>query len=166
MRDAERWSEHTRRLPPLQVGDQVRIQNQIGPHPTKWDKTGTVVEVRQFDQYVLRVDGSGRVTLRNRKFLRRFTPFGPPRPFNDVPPPVRKNNLQLRQIPPLITAPTQPSDETPPTPTPIQPAQNILPTEPETLPAAPTPPTPTHSVPLRRSTRDRKQPAWLKDYET
>ena len=37
---AERWSEHTRRLPPLKVGDHVRIQNQVGPFPKKWDKTG------------------------------------------------------------------------------------------------------------------------------
>ncbi|GFO16876.1 hypothetical protein PoB_004338100 [Plakobranchus ocellatus] len=69
MRDAERLSAHTRTLPSLAVSDCVRIQNQTGPHPTKWDKTGIVIEVRQFDQYVIRVDGSGRVTLRNRKFL-------------------------------------------------------------------------------------------------
>ncbi|KAG0715806.1 hypothetical protein GWK47_011103 [Chionoecetes opilio] len=62
---AERWTEHTKRLPPLKVGNHVRLQNQTGPRPTRWDKTGVVVEVRQFDQYVVRVDGSGRVTLRN-----------------------------------------------------------------------------------------------------
>ena len=74
MKAQERWSEHTKRLPPLKVGDLVRIQNQVGHHPTKWDKTGVVIEVRQFDQYVVRVDGSGRVTLRNRKFLRQYMP--------------------------------------------------------------------------------------------
>ena len=56
MRDFERWSEHTRRLAPLKVGDNVRIQNQTGPYPTKWDKTGVVIEVRQFDQYMVRVE--------------------------------------------------------------------------------------------------------------
>ncbi|GFS27730.1 hypothetical protein ElyMa_005298500 [Elysia marginata] len=40
MRDWERWSGRTKRLPPLKVGDHVRIQNQIGPNPLKWDKTG------------------------------------------------------------------------------------------------------------------------------
>ena len=75
MKGLERWSEHTKRLPPLTVGDHVRIQNQVGPHPLKWDKTGTVIEVRQFDQYVIKVDGSGRVTVRNRKFLKKFEPF-------------------------------------------------------------------------------------------
>ena len=33
MKAAERWSEHTRQLPPLVVGDHVRVQNQIGSHP-------------------------------------------------------------------------------------------------------------------------------------
>ncbi len=74
---AERLAEHTKQLPPLVVGDLVRIQNQTGPEPLKWDKTGTVIEVRQFDQYVVRVDGSGRVTLRNRKFLRKYAPVYP-----------------------------------------------------------------------------------------
>ena len=87
MRAAERLSEHTRHLPPLVVGDCVRIQNQTGPHPTKWDKTGIIVEVRQFDQYVVRVDGSGRVTLRNRKFLRKYLPVVPRAPLALAPGP-------------------------------------------------------------------------------
>lgn len=74
MKICERLSEHTKRLSPLAVRDYVRIQNQTGIHPRKWDKTGRVIEVRQFDQYVIRVDGSGRVTIRNRKFLRKYTP--------------------------------------------------------------------------------------------
>ena len=69
MRAAEYWSEHTKRLPAFVVGDYVRI-----PQPNKWDKTGRVVEVRQFDQCMVRVDGSGRMTVRNRKFLRKYIP--------------------------------------------------------------------------------------------
>ena len=72
MRSAEKWNEHTKRLPPLVVGNYVRLQNQTGPYPTKWDKTGRVVEVHQFHQYVVRVDGSGRMAV-NRKYLRKFT---------------------------------------------------------------------------------------------
>ena len=34
MKAAERWSEHTKRLPPLAVGNHVRIQNQTGPYPS------------------------------------------------------------------------------------------------------------------------------------
>ena len=32
-------------LKPLAVGDQVHIQNQYGNHPTRWDKTGIVMQV-------------------------------------------------------------------------------------------------------------------------
>ena len=79
MLSAERWAEHTRRLPPLVVGDHVYIQNQTGPHPLKWDKTGQIIEVKQHDQYVIRTDGSGRVTLRKRKFLRNLCHSSLPR---------------------------------------------------------------------------------------
>ena len=124
MRAAERLSEHTRSLPPLSVGDCVRIQNQVGPFPNKWDKTGVVVEVRQFDQYVVRVDGSGRVTLRNRKFLRKYIPVVPRAPLQTLP------GLTLRQstpvdpdvlLPPHPDATIEPSSATP-QPTPSEPS--------------------------------------------
>ena len=53
---AEWWTKHTKKSPPLCVGDHVHAQNQTGPHPLKWDKTGQIVEIRQFDQYVVCVD--------------------------------------------------------------------------------------------------------------
>ena len=74
-REHERWSEHTKLLQPLKVGDRIYIQNLVRNHPRKWERTGVVVETRQFHQYVVRIDGSGRVTLRNRQHLRKFTPF-------------------------------------------------------------------------------------------
>ena len=77
MKCAEYWGEHTKKLPQLSVGNLVWIQNQVGTRPNKWDKTGIVVEVRQHDQYMVKVDGSGRLTLRNRKFLRKFEPINP-----------------------------------------------------------------------------------------
>lgn len=71
----EQWSEHVRDLPQLKVGNHVYVQNQVGNNPRRWERTGVVVEVRQHDQYSIKMDGSGRATLRNRKFLRKFTPF-------------------------------------------------------------------------------------------
>ena len=67
MKAAERWSEHTKRLVPLVVGDHVRIQNQTGPHPLKWDRTGRVIEVKivntpQLNEFLL-----CEVTLQNKK---------------------------------------------------------------------------------------------------
>ncbi|GFO12504.1 transcription factor iiib 90 kda subunit [Plakobranchus ocellatus] len=66
-------SIHT--LQPLQVKDHAYIQNLIGNHPRKWKCTGVVVETCQFHQYVVCIDGSGRVTLSKRQHLRKFTPF-------------------------------------------------------------------------------------------
>ena len=70
----EKWSEHTRLLHPLTVGDKVFLQNQTGNHPNRWERSGTIIEVKQHDQYAIKTDGSGRVTLRNRRFLRKFQP--------------------------------------------------------------------------------------------
>ena len=71
-RSMERLEEHTRPLAPLAIGDRVFVQNQIGPAPKKWDKTGIVVETQTNDQYLVKIDGSGRLSLRNRRFLRSF----------------------------------------------------------------------------------------------
>ena len=71
------WTMRTRPLAPLKVGDSVFIQNQEGNYPRRWDKRGQVVEVKGYDQYIVRVDGSRRLTRRNRKFLRKFEQYRP-----------------------------------------------------------------------------------------
>ena len=50
------------------------LQNQRGRSPKKWDHSGVVVETKPNDQYLIRKAGSERLTLRNRRFLRKFTP--------------------------------------------------------------------------------------------
>ena len=72
----ESLKEHTRVLPKLNTGDLVMIQNQSGRFPKKWDKSGVIIEMRNNDQYLVKVDGSGRLTLRNRRFLRKYKPHG------------------------------------------------------------------------------------------
>ena len=74
VKSLDKVSENTKFLPPLNCGDQVVIQNQTGNFPSKWGKSGVVVEVKDCHQCVVKVDGSGRLTVRNRKFLRRFSP--------------------------------------------------------------------------------------------
>ena len=76
----EAWTEHTKKLAELQRGDKVFIQNQVGPNPRKWERTGTVVECKDHDQYTVKVDGTGRLTLRNRKFLRKLKLMPKPSP--------------------------------------------------------------------------------------
>ena len=156
MKISERLSEHTKHLPPLATGDSVRIQNQTGPHPTKWDKTGIVVEVRQFDQYVIRVDGSGRVTLRNRKYLRKYTPVYSREPVPTLPPgytaqylPPAEDRSTAKPSPPPETLPRNHLRSPPPNvakaPPQCLPNQEGLPTpdlvdpSPQPVPAAPTP---------------------------
>ena len=173
----EKWKEHTTALPPLQIGDQVRSQKQTGPHPTKWDKTGVVVEVHQYHQYVIKVDESGRITLRNRKFLRRYTPIYqptakrsildnmaclPPTPHFDGPPnqtwtPTRSPSPQqpLVENTPANHQSPQNSTKTPTTPptkvnlsTPSSlMSPSTLPPEPISPHPIPTPPSPTAPPP-------------------
>ena len=72
-RSTEALDMHTRALAHLSLGDKV-LQPQRGSYPKKWDKSGTVVELGNYHQYWVKVDGSGRLTLRNRRFLRKFVP--------------------------------------------------------------------------------------------
>ena len=136
VRSAEYWSEHTRRLNPLRVGDHVWIQNQVGSNPRKWEQTGTVIEVKQYDQYLIKIDGSGRVTLRNRKFLRKIVP-------------VKKDTHPYNAFIRPLTEPLQPDipsrndDATPPSN--VQPQNN-------------------EPLNLRRSTRIRRTPPYLSEY--
>ena len=52
-RTIEQLDVGSRPLADLEVGDKVTIQNQSGSHPKKWDRTGYVVEKRNFDQFVI-----------------------------------------------------------------------------------------------------------------
>ena len=73
----EYHDQHTRSLPPLSVGDSVLIQNQNGNQPTRWEKTGHIVETLPHRQYTIKVDGSNRITLRNRRFICKILPVAP-----------------------------------------------------------------------------------------
>ena len=72
--DGEKLSRNTRYLRTLQKGTPVVLQNQSGRNPTKWDKTGVVVEIRPHEQVVVKVVGSRRLTPRNRRFIRELDP--------------------------------------------------------------------------------------------
>ena len=75
--------------------DHVMIQNQTGPFPNKWGKSGVVVELKDYHQYVVKVDGSGRLTVRNGKFLRKFNPPGC-KSLSSIPY-LRKANIPLQK---------------------------------------------------------------------
>ena len=46
----------------------------MGKAGKRWDRSGVVLEDNGYDKYTVKVDGSGRVIDRNRKYLRSFTP--------------------------------------------------------------------------------------------
>ena len=70
--DGTRLAIGTKKLPPLSVGDKVLVQNQTGRAPNKWDKSGVILECKPHDQVNVRMDGSRRVSLRNRRFVRKI----------------------------------------------------------------------------------------------
>ena len=59
-------------MAPLAVGDKVLVQNQTGRAPNKWDKSGVMVECKPHNQVNVMMDGSRKVSLRNRQFVRKI----------------------------------------------------------------------------------------------
>ena len=47
----ESLKAHSKPLRPLFIDERVFLQNQQGHHPTKWDRSGTIVESTGHDQY-------------------------------------------------------------------------------------------------------------------
>ena len=137
----EKLDKNCRVLPKLALGDSVLVQNQVGNHPSKWDITGIVVETKEHDQYVVKVDGSGRMTLRNRKFLKKIVPYSMTKHTKDSDiPPKPPVTTPMPQPPPMLhtelTPVTEPQLTPPPAPV----------TEPLTPPLAPAAePPPAHS---------------------
>ena len=55
------------------------LQNQLGNKPKRCGKRGVVVQADpKTRQYKVMTFGSRRLTLRNRKFLRKYTPIPTP----------------------------------------------------------------------------------------
>lgn len=111
LRNVERFNEHATSLPELPIGQTVAVQNQHGPRPNRWDKTGVILD-RDDRQYVVRMDGSRRCSLRNRRFLRPITPclstaspVRVPVSIGPSPPPTASSPQQLDQPSEATTEP-------------------------------------------------------------
>ena len=145
---SERLTEHTRKLPQLCVGDHVRIQNQVGLFPRRWDRTGQIIEVKQFNQYLVRVDGSNRVTLRNRKFLRKFIPVYEPKTRLTI-------HDDLRYLPVKSSTTLTPTNAPELSTTVLQPTPSV---EPETNSDTPVTPEHGNTEPSGSTTTNIQQP--------
>lgn len=165
-KQTEALTQKTKDLTPLSEGDICRIQNQSGRFPLRWDKTGTVMQCNANDQYLVKVDGSHRLTLRNRKFLRKIEPFHRPTLVHPPRPVLAPHALTPG---PEVTAPAVVN----PSPTPVEPI--VSPMEPRGAdksvdlslsPCSPRMMVTTPIVPgsIRRSTRTRQPPQWHEDY--
>ena len=90
----EDLSSKAKSLPKLIPGDLVYVQDQAGKTPKQWNKSGKVLEELPHDSYLISIDGSFQTTRRNRKFLRKFTPFNtanlPAPPAQDAQPSVNQ----------------------------------------------------------------------------
>merc|ERR1712082_430577 len=66
------YNKGARHLPPLEVGDKVRVQNQTTTRTTKWDRTGVITATLANRKYEIMMDGSRCLTTRNRRHLRKI----------------------------------------------------------------------------------------------
>ena len=64
---SQTFNKSAKNLQAVQPGNEVVCQN---PKSHKWDKSGKVIESLPFRQYRIKLDGTGRITLRNRRHIR------------------------------------------------------------------------------------------------
>ena len=69
-----RWSEHSKVLQPLQLGDWVQLQNLKGSHPLKSDYSGEIVGTHNVNSYAVKINGTNQVMVRNGASLRKIPP--------------------------------------------------------------------------------------------
>lgn len=94
----ERYNKYTHNLPPLQAGDTVAIQNPVN---RRWNKTGKIISSLPDRQYRIRVNGSRRITLRNRRFLRKceLKPTPTPIPSAALGPTIPSSDTTFLHLP-------------------------------------------------------------------
>ena len=151
LRTAERLSLGAKQLPTLVIGDIVAVQDMTDPcKPGKWTKTAIVIEILGHESYLLKIHGSNVMSKRNRRHLRKITPYQSviqdspqPRPAysppvtrgqSSAPPPGLSSPSPATATPPPPTLPSPPTAETP-KPPPTQSSDPSLPS-----PASPSPP--------------------------
>ena len=78
----ERYNSTAHHLKPLKLGQRVVVQNKTKRHFNKWNRTGTIVATLPYRQYHIKLDDTGNITLRNRRFIKpttlRSNPTGGP----------------------------------------------------------------------------------------
>ena len=133
-------------LDPLAIGAPVAIYDTTKHSTRRWHKTGTIVESLPYKQYRIKVHGSGRITLRNRRFLHEIP--HPPN-TNPIPSPTLVTTTPPREgvgeSQPL-NQPPQTTNNHNPVPTTVDTPQNHVPL-PTIIPVPTDPVTTTNRLP-------------------
>ena len=96
----QQYNKHTRLLPELPVGTKVLIQGKN----KKWTRQGEIIEALRYRQYRVKVYGSGRATLQNRRFIKPFysknissesNAISPQASPKTLPPPILKTTIEI-----------------------------------------------------------------------
>ena len=74
------------------------IQNQHRTKPNKWERSRTVVEIRDFDKRVVKVDGSGSQHVQRRESTSNHTAEAPVALPNDQQHDLNVNQKQFRRV--------------------------------------------------------------------
>ena len=85
----QKYDEHAKPLSELSKGDKVLCQN---TRSKKWDRSGVIMEVGKFRQYTVKMDGSGRLSHRNRRHLQKIQKTIPVIPHVPSAPNTNANN--------------------------------------------------------------------------
>ena len=73
----ELYDKHSKTLNDLNLGDNVPCQN---TRNNKWDREGIIIQKHLNRQYTVKMKGSGRVSLRNRKHFKKTSHYKTPHP--------------------------------------------------------------------------------------
>ena len=122
-------NRNAKELPALEVGTHVIMQGK----DKRWVKTGNIVERLPHRQYRIKLGGSGRITLQNRRFIRKCLGIAPPHqsihdydqlggnqytithatPANEVPEDVQQQRPSHQSDEPVIDEGLQPTGQSP-----------------------------------------------------
>ena len=166
---AEASSQTRNPLQALSPGQHVLIQNGNGRAPTRWDRSGMVVEALPFRQYRIKYDGSGRLQVRNRQHLKAFIPPSTHNSYPAAPSIIIPDNNT--PAPALASTPIRPNQEanrntlppswnaspTPPHITVPQPQNHGTPMAAPNTPATATPPAIPSATPSATPAAERPQ---------
>ena len=69
------WSRASKEKKELALGFTVLVKTQKGHTKVRWETSGTMLDVLEHNSYLVKMDGSGRVSKRRRAFLKPMTAY-------------------------------------------------------------------------------------------